>query len=294
MDKFIADFIFSEPVQKVSSSTLRVYLLLRADVSLNRTHTSRAYKKSGELISGLDVQSIAEQANEPPETVKRILSDLVKRGWIRIKKAGKSDRLYHLGVCPDAEVQWFVDGNPSGGEEPTTADTIRSLAEEARARKRGRVPVKLSPETKKKIGREIMGDMETGIDVGRTHRRILMDLFKNRYRAAYSDTPDAVSEGPWGLPTAQANSYVKRFYDWCGGDVDRASSLIGFLFDNWDELYAVVGGSDKPSLNFLGSKVLFGKLQLFASDGIPKPKTKETTARRHDKKASEADPDVGW
>ena len=294
MDKFIADFIFSEPVQKASSSTLRVYLLLRADVALNRTHTSRAYKKSGELVSGLDVQSIAEQANEPPETVKRVLSDLVKRGWIRVKKAGKSDRLYHLGICPDAEVQWFVDGDPVEDSEPTTADTIRNLAEEARARKSGRVPVRLSPETKKKLGREILGGMETGIDVGRTHRRTLMDLFKKRYRAAYSDEPDAVSTGPWGLPTAQANSYIKRFYDWCGGDVDQASSLIGFLFDNWDEIHVAVGGSDKPSLNFLGSKALFGRLQLFASDGIPKRKAKEITARRYDKKASEADPDVGW
>ena len=294
MDKFIADFLFSESVQKVSSSTLRVYLLLRADIALNRTHTSRAYKKSGELISGLDVQSIADQSNEPLETVKRILADLVKRGWIRIKRAGKTDRLYHLGICPDSEVRWFVDGDPSDDVEPTTADMIRSLAEEAPSRKRGRVPVKLSPETKRKLGREILGGMETGLDAGRTHRRTLMDLFKNRYRAAYSDTPDAVSEGPWGLPTAQANSYVKRFYDWCGGDVDRATNLIDFLFDNWDKIHAVVGGSDKPSLNFLGSKVLFGKLQLFASEGIPKPKIKETTARRYDKKASEEDPDVGW
>ena len=120
-----------------------------------------------------------------------------------------------------------------------------------------------------------------------------MNLFKSRYKEAYSEDDDIFSSGPWGTPAPQANAYMKRFYDWIG-DPEKAEQIINFLFDNWKEIHAVIGGNKRPSLNILGTKVLCGKLQLFESEGIPKPRKKETTATRYDKKESEADPDVGW
>lgn len=293
MDKFIANLILSDKAKELSSQSLRVYLTLRADVSTNSTHTSRVYKKSGELVSGLSVQTVAEISNEPVETVKRVLNDLVKRGWVKVKREGKSDKLYQLGTCPDAEVSWFIDGEPSEPEELSTADKIRALAKESKERKDATKRVSLSKETKRKLGREILGGIETGIDSDKKKRRKLMNLFKSRYKEAYSEDDDIFSSGPWGTPAPQANAYMKRFYDWIG-DPEKAEQIINFLFDNWKEIHAVIGGNKRPSLNILGTKVLCGKLQLFESEGIPKPRKKETTATRYDKKESEADPDVGW
>ena len=293
MDKFTADLILASGTRSLSSQALRVYLVLRAAISTSSTVTSRSYKKSGELVSGLSLQSIADASTEPVETVKRVLSDLVKRGWIKIKHEGKTDKLYHLGQCPDAEVLWFVDGDPSEEKELTTADKIRALAKEGAERRAKTSRVKLSNDTKRKLGREILGGIETGVDAGKKNRRKLMDLFKSRYRKAYSEDDDVLSSGPWGTPAPQANSYMKRFYDWTGS-YEKAERIINFVFDNWQEIHAVIGGGDRPSLNILGTKVLCGKLQMFESSGIPAPKKKETTAKRFDKKSSEEDPDVGW
>jgi hypothetical protein len=294
MDKFLAELITSEAAQDLSSDALRIYLILRADITLNLTHTARAYKKTGELVSGLDVQSIADRSKVPSETARRLLGDLVKRGWLRVKKLSKSDRAYQLGTCHDLEIVWFISANPvDETSEPTLAETIRERAKEASLR-RQEARSKLSKETQQKVGKEVFSGFEIGIDAGRTHRRTLMDHFKERYRSKYGETPEIFSSGPWGNPSAQANSYVKRFYDWCG-DFERAKSLIDFMFDNWPKIFEAIGGKhDKPSLNILGSKALFGRLQIFQSEGIPKPKERDTTARRHDKTASEADPDVGW
>ena len=293
MDKFISALILSDDTRHLSSQALRVYLILRADISTSSTHTSRSYKKAGKLVSGMSMQTIADISSEPLETVKRVLSDLVKRGWIKVKREGKTDKLYHLGECPDAEVLWFVDGEPSEPEILTTADKIRALAKEGAERRDKTSRVKLSPETKKKLGREILGGIETGVDSGRKHRRKLTELFKSRYRTAFSEDDDVLSSGPWGLPTAQANSYMKRYYDWVGS-YEKAEVLINFLFDNWEKIHAAIGGNARPSLNILGTKVLCGKLQMFESSGIPAPRKKEVTAKRFDKKSSEADPDVGW
>ena len=251
MDQALARFLLSDEARLIDAETLRVYLVLRADVLTSFSVYARTYKVKGELASGLDLHTCATFTGLPELTVRRRLEELRKRGWLRSHCDG-----FLLGsVSKTGVYKWFSDFVPDLPVEVPAGEqaVFEKLASDAQARLSKKAAVSVRRERKAEevldpsVAAEVVGTLHPPANV----QKMILLHFAGRYEAIYHTLPEMF----WSRerPKPEAYVYIKRGLGHAGGP-DELLRLIDFTFDRWEEIVAHAGWQGKPEVSLFGAK----------------------------------------
>jgi hypothetical protein len=136
MDATFAKLALSLPFAQISAKALKVYLVMRAEVVLSSTATTRLHRKDKKFVSGLSISELSEVAGISEIEMRPIFRELCQKGWIRSLSQG-TDRLYLLGGFADGKTVWLVD-ECSMAKKVSQADADASKAVDQNTGSRGR------------------------------------------------------------------------------------------------------------------------------------------------------------
>lgn len=298
MLKIPTSLLTSPRLAAVSSDAVVIYLIMRSDVDTGETVTSRLKKRDNLLVSGLDVQTIAQRIGALAGTVIRVQDELVKKGWMTRHEVNT----YCLGEIVDFECVWTLDKilledtKEELGVEPSLP-SHRSLIAKKLAEDRARLasskkprPARLSPYSLDRLARPVLEGVR---DSSIKPKDILM-LFAALYRKKYDrDAPfvtgGSETSGPHGLTYV----YIGRAIKW-SKSTDEVHKVVQFLFDKWEEIAAYLKLDGPPTFHMIGSSALWPRFVHLFVEGIPRPKIakEEVVTKRFDD--TKVEKDLGW
>ncbi len=279
MDEFTAN-IFSKPLP-ISPEAVCVYFCMRSDIARNETVTSRMLKSRGQLVSGLDVQTIAQRCGLSSGATHVAISELLKKQWIR----SLDDITYQLGEKEEFEIRWFanVEEKPPEAQELTMIDQIRGIAAEKKAREKSK-RVKISTKAKRKVAADTLG----GLVKNEKGSTIILNHISEEAWKRHNENPI--------FDNTTKYVYAGRFLLWCGEDVPAAKELVTWAFDNWDRLKDLFRLRSKcPEINHFATKSICDRMANYFSEGIPSSKVdKSGLATRANSEQIDEAKDEGW
>jgi len=267
-----------------------IYTVLRADIEVCSTATSKYFRGKGLLVSGLDVQTLASKVKLNLLTVQRRLDDLFHHEWIKFHKEDK-DTYYKLGDVLTGLDSWFIPKKKTVEEkrvvdlDPVARMRLKIIEDRKRimaseAAKKARMP----DEAKRGIAEKVFKDLVE--PKGRSKE--LIDYFKSTYRSKYGEYPD--------LDFTKMYVYIKRFIDWCTLSGDDPKEVIYWSIMNWARMYNLLKLPDKPTLNMICTKSILDRIVKWKVSGVPveRPKDVDGVGKRADEDAISKAKDVGW
>jgi hypothetical protein len=307
MDKQLAKLVLSPVFRTVTPEANLVYIILRAEVYEQVTATSLDYYQNGMLVSGLSIQSIGHVSGLSELSVRRLLDELVLRGWLKSVTKTTGDTVYQLGTIKEGLFSWFAEKPEAPAAKPHAVlmpngrfipknSSLRELADkahkeylrkkqleqEATERKLSNAGITgvptLTPVLKTKIFSEIgvqTDDLKNKLELYRVYR----SLFKVKYGCE----PVTVVNKPMSVWTQKDfnahNAAVKLKAENlvlnCG-TLEEAKKYLDYAIQNWDELVKYVFPSYVglgPSFMYLSNVGVISKIRGCMVTGI-KPKTK--------------------
>jgi hypothetical protein len=260
MDNQFLALILSDKLRELQPDVAYVYILLRSDIHLGHTGISVLHRGFDRQVSGLSVQSIAQNLHSSEESVRRCLEDLCKRRWVK-----KYDDGYQLG----ADSKWYVDvpfGEKTRTKEHSAIDLVRKAAREGADHIKEMERRRLAAPVEDAIKREILDGV---VNVSSKDRTVVIERFQSLYSAKFGGNPEVRKAKSKRSYNAQVTSYVSRGIVAFGYNVGRLCELIDFMFDNWTDIRSSrITAKVKPDWSLLGSKTFWRKIELVEIHGV--------------------------
>ena len=256
--------LFGGPLP-VSNDAVVVYLILRSDIARNETPNAKNMKGYGELVSGLDVPTIALRAGIPELSVWTAIEALVKLHWVKKQASG-----FRLGTKQEFESEWYCDGKIATRlTEKKVVTDIRKMADDKKKHdKKVKREEKISAVARQKLAAESLGGLVRPEKASTTILNHLKGVLNEKFDCPLEHDPRS------------RYVYVGRILKWCSEDIEAVKKLIDWTAENWGELQEVLNcDEDVPNLKIFGSKAYFTTLKKYMLEGIPKPISKEKVDR---------------
>lgn len=264
----------------ISNDAIVVYLILRADISTRETIVSKSYRKShGLLVSGLDMQTVAQRAGLSDMTVNRVMNELYSKEWVRKLKFSKESSVYQLGYIDGfeggaaelREVVWFsvrVVEKPKVLEKSTlTSTAVRRRLAESRKRVSAERAAKttLTPERKYRMS------VEAGIAKPKKYHARLLDRYKEYYENKFGHRLNLAGLEDTSARKAYEKTYrqLKYLIGWCGDNWVEAAEYLEWCTDNWKEVKKNMRMVGEFKISSVSSKKVFTIISRWREHGFP-------------------------
>jgi len=272
------------------------YFVMRVDAADGETMAARIAKDRSELVSGLDVHTIALRIGVPEISMTRLVEELSKRRWIE-KLPGKEGTLFKLGEIKDLDARWFLDELTNGVVDETpkemkASEVIMKKLEEDRRRVAAKEGTKVSEALKEVLTRGVAAPIAKAVT--KIKPKDILLTFSAEYLKMYGVKPPLIVDGRTTNEYATTYVYISRAVKW-SKSAKEVMDVVKFMFANWSKIRDGLGLDGRPSFNMLGSSKLWPRIVCCMTEGIPERRTGSTgkdVAKRFDK--TEEGKPVGW
>jgi hypothetical protein len=307
MDSHLVELVLSKRFRQTSPEAIKVYLALRTEILAKDTATTRLYRNEKEFVAGASVQLIAQTCGFSDLAVRRVLDELVLKGWIQSKRIGRGDVLYLLGDFKNGYADWCVDRKLSesgestkqvsgehgvggtGGDAENMSNTLhpgvqdllekatgndKKVLDEAEARRKGRK--KTNPKSVQE-SRKVRVLATIGlIAKPEEARRFIAARWKELHEDKFHCDP--IGFRPKDVTKTAFHAMNRKITAWCialwkqtGSEV-LVEEYFEYVLENWSELRTkVFPGFDDviPSLAFIANDRVFRQIRGCMVGGIP-------------------------
>lgn len=295
----LTQVLFSKKLSGASAEEQLVYCYLLAQSYETSEACVDAERNAGRLTSTLSEQKLSQLTNLPVTTIRRCLSGLTKRRWIKLTQESE-DKKYCLGKVTSEGSQITVEllleipaVNRKLGSEERLAKLRRQVQEtkqrrqEAKEKKRPQ----LSAESKRQIAAALLPTSAVR-KRGATGR--LFNAICDSYYKTYKEPLEQVYAGNRTAALGMLGTLLKTVSE----NEAEAIAHACYCVEHWTKIQQALGGKQapRPKINTLCSKKFYLVVKDFREKGIPTRQASNYSniGQRYDAAKAEKGPDHGF
>lgn len=212
----------------LSPESFRVYVILRAEVSVPSSDKTRELRRGGVLASALSAPDVAERARLGVLEAEKALASLASDGWLLPDWVG-GDRVFRLGAKVGEEWRFFAPKTPQPTDEGcgSVEERVAWSRERIKESEVRQVLTKSKPEPETPKVKKSRGPTTASARLLREFALLYREEFRSEEPLCGLDRK---------RPTRDAYHRVNCVLAWVDGSEEEVLSAMGWAIGNWKRL----------------------------------------------------------